>query len=290
MTVASMTGFARSEGGDAALLWSWEARSVNGKALDMRLRLPSGWERFDPIVRKAVQARFKRGNLSVNLDVRPVTGRSAVRINEDLLEALIDRCRAFGETPRLDQLLTVRGVVDTADGDDNPLDDEARLFAVESTLGETLDALVAARKEEGARIGAVLADHLSEIEGLVAAASTSADAAPDAIRARLAAQLEDLLPKDGALPSERLAQEAAVLAVKADVREELDRLRAHIAAARDLMKEGAGVGRRFDFLCQEFNREANTLASKSSAIELTRIGLDLKAVIDRLREQVQNLE
>lgn len=291
MTACSMTGFARGEGADDRIRWTWEARSVNGKSLDARLRIPSGWERLDPTVRKTLQATFKRGNFSINLDIRPVGGKSSIRVNEALLDDLIARCEAYGERPRLDALLAVRGVVEAAEQDDGELSaDDDRIALIEETLRETLDRLAEARAEEGGRIASVLRDHLGEIETLVEEAENCAEAMPPAIRDRIAAQLDELLPGDGALPSERLAQEAAVLAVKADVREELDRLKAHIEAARDLLREGTGIGRRFDFLCQEFNREANTLASKSAALDLTRIGLNLKACIDRLREQVQNLE
>ncbi len=291
MTVSSMTGFARSEGEDDRIRWVWEARSVNGKSLDMRLRVPSGWERLDPIVRKSVQERFRRGNLTVGLEVKPISGRAAVRINDALLDDLIARCEAFGERPRLDALFAVRGVVEQAEEESGDLaDDPGRFVAIQSSLDDVLVRLSEARAEEGGRVAAVLRDHLGEIETLIEEAERSSDATPRVIRDRLLAQLSDLLPKDGAIPSERLAQEAALLAVKADVREELDRLKAHVEAARDLLRDGVGIGRRFDFLCQEFNREANTLASKASALDLTRIGLNLKAVIDRLREQVQNLE
>lgn len=286
-----MTGFARGEGADDRIQWAWEARSVNGKSLDMRLRIPTGWERLDPVTRKAVQGRFKRGNFSISLEIRTAASKGAMRVNEALLDDLIARCEAHGETPRLDVLLTARGVLESAEEDSAALTgDEDRDARIADSLNETLARLAEARREEGERIATVLRDHLGEIETLVEEAEKSSDSAPQAIRNRILAQLDELLPKDGALPSDRLAQEAAVLAVKADVREELDRLKAHIEAARDLLAEGVAIGRRFDFLCQEFNREANTLASKSSAIELTRIGLNLKAAIDRLREQVQNLE
>ncbi|WP_420730327.1 YicC/YloC family endoribonuclease [Hwanghaeella sp. 1Z406] len=291
MTVSSMTGFARTEGEDDLIRWVWEARSVNGKSLDARIRVPSGWEQFDPVIRKAVQERFKRGNLTINLEVKPILGKSMVRINDALLDDLIQRCEAFGERPRLDMLFTVRGVVEASEQDPGDLaSDPDRLSAVQGSLDDVLVRLSDARAEEGARIDTVLRDHLGEIETLVEDAERSEEATPQAIRDRLWAQISDLLPQDGAIPSERLAQEAAILATKADVREEIDRLKAHVDAARDLLRDGVGIGRRFDFLCQEFNREANTLASKSSSLDLTRIGLNLKAVIDRLREQVQNLE
>jgi uncharacterized protein (TIGR00255 family) len=291
MTIASMTGFARVEDADEALRWAWEARAVNGKSLDVRMRLPPGWEALEPDVRQAARAVLRRGNVTISLDVRRTSEAGSSRINEAFLDTLIARCEAHGETPRLDRLLTVRGVVETVETErSGAADHEDSLDAIRESLAAAIDALAGARAEEGARTVAMLRDHLGEIEALVEDAERCADATPDAIRARIAAQLGDLLPRDGALPGERLAQEAALLAVKADVREELDRLRAHIEAARALLREDEAVGRRLDFLCQEFNREANTLASKSAALELTRIGLNLKAVIDRLREQVQNLE
>ncbi len=296
MTIASMTGFARAEGGDDRLRWVWEARSVNGKSLDLRLRLPNGWEIFDPLVRKAAQARFKRGNIAINLEVKGAQDRGALQINEPLLNALIGRCTDAGQDGRIDTLLTVRGVVEAASDSDAPdlTSDAERIAAMQSDLNDAIDRLAEMRGEEGERIASVLRDHLGEIETLVEAAQTCADAAPAAIRGRLEQQITELLENNTQVSPDRLAQEAAMLAVKADVREELDRLSAHIDAARDLLREGdekgGAIGRRFDFLCQEFNREANTIASKSAALELTRIGLDLKASIDRLREQVQNIE
>lgn len=291
MSLASMTGFARVSGEDASAHWVWEARSVNGKGLDVRVRLPSGWDRLDPIARAEAPKRFKRGNVSLTLELKTRETAGRLAVNEDLLQRLIARCEAAGESPRIDRLLQVRGVVEPAEeAAAEEAEAEAREAALAAALGEALDALAAARAEEGARIQSVIEGQLAEIERLVAAAGECADAQPAAIRDRLARQIAELTEGRGGLDPERLAQEAAALAVKADVREELDRLRGHIEAARALIAEQAAVGRRFDFLCQEFNREANTLASKSSALALTRIGLDLKAVIDQLREQVQNVE
>lgn len=286
-----MTGFARAVGGDERLSWAWEARSVNGKGLDLRLRLPGGWERLDPPARALAAKRFKRGNLSATLEVKAVAGRSALAINEALLGALVERCEAAGESPRLDRLLQVRGVVETADETaDDPEALAARERAILASFAEALDALSAARAAEGARTADVISARLEEIAALTEEAAVCADAQPTAIRDRLARQIEELTEGRGGLDAERVAQEAAALAVRADVREELDRLRGHGEAARGLLAEGGAVGRRFDFLCQEFNREANTLASKSSALALTRIGLSLKAAIDQMREQVQNIE
>lgn len=290
MALASMTGFARTDGADERVRWAWEARSVNGKSLDLRLRIPSGWERLDPIVRKEVGKALGRGNVTLSLEVRALKGRLPVRVNEDLLADLADRCRAAGEEPRLDRLMTVRGVVETAEDEEDLTQDATRIGAITDSLAAVLDALAAARAEEGSRIEAVLRQHLAEIEHLVVQAKDSAECQPAAIRDRLTAQIGELLADDRALPEERLAQEAAALAAKADVREELDRLIAHVEQARGLLDAGGPCGRRLDFLCQEFNREANTLCSKASALAMTRIGLDLKSAVDQLREQVQNLE
>lgn len=292
--ISSMTGFARVGDGDDRFHWVWEARSVNGKGHDLRLRLPSGWEALDPIARERAKALFARGNITIALDVKPIAGAGAMRINEAFLAQLVARCERAGESPRLDRLLQVRGVVESAEDGTAEAEDEreaeARRAAVAATLEKALAALKAAREAEGARTAAVLSARLDEIAALTIRAAETADAQPAAIRDRLARQIEALSEGRGGLDADRIAQEAAALAVKADVREELDRLTGHIEAARGLMAEGTAIGRRFDFLCQEFNREANTLASKSAALTLTRIGLDLKAAIDQMREQVQNIE
>ncbi len=194
------------------------------------------------------------------------------------------------EPPRLDGLLAIPGVVVNAEEADSPEQRETRLAALKADLERTLEALVEARRLEGARLAAVIGDHLDGIEALVEAAAGCAAVQPERLRERLRTQVEELLEAAPALPEERLAQEAALLIAKADVREELDRLVAHLEAARELVGQGGPVGRRLDFLCQEFNREANTLCSKSPDVELTRIGLDMKNAIDQLREQVQNIE
>jgi len=291
MTLNSMTGFARASGADDRFQWTCEARSVNAKGYDLRLRVTPGWEALDPIARPLAGARFKRGNLSVTLEVKPLAGAAQLVINEGFLARLIARCEAAGEAPRLDRLMQVRGVIETVE-DEAQADaqSDARIAAMTATVVEALDGLQQARAEEGARTAAVITARVRDIERLTAEAAASADAQPAALRDRLAQQIEALSEGRAGLEPERIAQEAAALAVKADVREELDRLRGHVEAADALLAEGAGVGRRFDFLCQEFNREANTLTSKSSALALTRIGLNLKAAIDQMREQVQNIE
>lgn len=293
----SMTAYARAQGGDDRLAWIWEIRSVNGKGLDLRARLPQGWERLDQPLRQRAQSRLQRGNLQIGLTLRSLAGAAPVRVNRALLEQLAEVARELHEegaavSATADGLLGLRGVIEPVE--EGEAEDEAaeaaREAALLADLEVALDALLAMRRDEGARLGALLEAQLAEIEQGVAAAAESAAAQPEALRARLRSLVEELLQASPALPEERLAQEAALLVGKADVREELDRLRAHLEAARALLAEGGAIGRRLDFLCQEFNREANTLCSKSPDVALTRIGLQLKATIEQLREQVQNLE
>ena len=290
MTIASMTGFARSEGHDDQYSWAWEVRSVNGKGLDMRLRMPPGWERLDPKVRHAVQAVFRRGSLNIALNLRSSEQTSSMRVNKDLLDELAALCRKMGDTPKFDQLLAVRGVVEQSDERDDAVNDEKRIAAILSCLDHTLKALHEARLAEGVQTAKVLNERLDEIENLVDEAEKLAVTQPEALKQRIRDQVKLLLEASPALPEEKLAQEAALLAVKADVREELDRLKGHVEAARGHLAKGGAIGRKLDFLCQEFNREANTLCSKSSDLELTRIGLALKTSIDQLREQIANIE
>ncbi|MGC2855686.1 YicC/YloC family endoribonuclease [Novispirillum sp. DQ9] len=302
MTVSSMTGFARAHAEQAApptcppLAWTWEARSVNGKGLDVRLRLPPGYEALEIPAREAATRRFSRGNitLSLSVQVRADAAPAAVQVNEALLRQLMDMARDLPPhvaPPTFDGLLAVRGVLVAAD--ETAMDEDTRAAheaAVLRSLDDALAALAAARDDEGARLAGVLAGHLATVEALTAQAADTAQMRPEAARERLRAQVQALLEASPALPEDRLAQECAVLATKLDVREELDRLTAHVAQARELMAATGACGRRLDFLCQEFNREANTLCSKAQDTTLTRIGLDLKAVIDQLREQVQNIE
>jgi uncharacterized protein (TIGR00255 family) len=292
-----MTGFARAEGSQDGFSWAWELKSVNGKSLDLRLRLPPGFDHLEPLLRNSLATRIRRGNVSANLAIvqsKPAGG--GIRINREALDqilALVEDLSGMtsAAAPRLDGLLGLRGVLESAeDVPETPELRERRSEAVLASWEIALAQLVVVRVAEGARLSAVLRERLDEIAALAHAAEASAAAQPAALKARLRALVAALLEASASLPEERLAQEAALLVARADVREELDRLRAHLAAADELMREGAMIGRRFDFLCQEFNREANTLCSKSSDAELTRIGLALKAAIEQLREQIQNIE
>ena len=294
-TISSMTGFARQEGGNGAVSWVWEIKSLNGRNLDIRARLPGGYEALDAVARGIVPEHCGRGNLQITLTVDRSATPVQLKVNRELLQQLLALLSEIeGEVkaapPRLDGLLSFRGVVETVEEKETAEELNARLAAMEEDLILALKALTAMRRSEGKRLGDTIAGHLKQIESLVVDAAGAEAARPEALRARLQAQVDELLGMSPALPEERLAQEAAILVAKSDVREELDRLRAHVAAARDLIGEGGAVGRRLDFLCQELNREANTLCSKSWDVALTRIGLDLKSTIDQLREQVQNIE
>jgi len=292
-----MTGFTGAAGQHGAVEWAWEIRSVNSRGLDLRVRLPSGCESLEAVVREAAAKVLKRGAVSVSLTLNRAAAGSAYQVNRDLLNRLLDVAaqlardkRLAAEAPRLDALLAVRGVVEPAEADVDAEEAEARLAAMAASLDEALAALVAVRQAEGAKLEAVLRERLDELAGLCAAAESAGAARAEAIRERLKQQVAELLDISPALPEERLAQEAAMLAVKADIREELDRLKAHLTAARALLDDGGAVGRRLDFLCQEFNREANTLCSKSGDVDLTQIGLGMKAAIDQFREQALNIE
>lgn len=298
MSVASMTGYARAEGHDAQVSWVWEAKSVNGRGLEIRCRLPSGHDALEVAAREACNRKLKRGNLQLSLNVHRVADAPALRVNQELLDqilTLVDNIGAAHQNiapARWDGILSIKGVLEPAETEEE--DAEAtrttRETAMKATLETALDQLAAMRAAEGARIGAVLVGQLDEIAQLAEKAGATAALRPETLRERLRHQVATVLDAVPSLPEERIAQEVALLAVKADVREELDRLRAHVAAARELIAAGGAVGRKLDFLSQEFNREANTLCSKASDVELTRIGLDLKAVIDQFREQVQNIE
>jgi len=298
MSISSMTGFARAAGTlpDGAL-FVWELRSVNGRGLDVRLRLPAGLDALDQPLREAAGQVLKRGNLSATLVVKRET-RAAARLTpdpeaiENALRLALDLAARIpgAPPPRAEALLTLPGVLRAETPEVDEAAEEAARAAVIAGFGEALDGLAAMRREEGRRLAAILAALLDEIGSLTEAAQAEAAAQPGAIRARIEASLAALLAGEGRIPEERLAAEVALLAGRADVREELDRLAAHVAAARDLIRSGEPIGRRLEFLTQEFAREANTLGAKSASLGLTRLSLDLKAAVERLREQAANVE
>jgi uncharacterized protein (TIGR00255 family) len=296
LTLSSMTGFARAEGVFADWRWSWEVKSVNGRSLDIRVRMPYGHERLELAVREAASKRFKRGSLNMVLNLARESNAetdAAYQVNGELLAHLIAVAREHmpADAPvEIETLMNVRGVIEKVEEAESESDEAARHAAILKGLGEALDALAENRRTEGAKLDAILGGQLDGITGIVAAAAASESLRPEAKKAWLAGKLQELLDADPPVTEERLAQELALLATKGDVTEELDRLGAHIEAARALMAEDGAVGRRLDFLCQELNREANTVCSKSGDVDLTKHGLELKALIEQFREQVQNVE
>ncbi|WP_173931299.1 YicC/YloC family endoribonuclease [Chelativorans sp. Marseille-P2723] len=295
MMLQSMTGFSRASRENELAAVSWELRSVNGRGLEARMRLPSGYERLEQPARERVVRRFSRGNIQMTLSLLRGKALRQPVVNEDLLFELARVARRLqeehGAAPaRADGLLALRGVMDMPDAAEDE-ETGARIDAlVFEALDAALDDLEAARRAEGAALRAVLEGHLNAIEALRLKAEADPSREPASIRARLAEQVRLLQDASAGLDEARLAQEAAFLATKADIREEIDRLKTHVASARALLANGGPVGRRLDFLAQEFNREANTLCSKSNAPSVTAIGLELKVIVDQFREQVQNLE
>ncbi|HEX3808093.1 MAG TPA: YicC/YloC family endoribonuclease [Rhizomicrobium sp.] len=295
MSLVSMTGFAETHGSQDALRWRWEAKSVNGKGLELRLRMPPGFDGIEAAARMLAGERFKRGNIQASLNMEPQEGARALRIDPAALAAAVRIAKQIevetGLAPaRVDGLLSLKGVIvqDEAVALDQA-QRAARDAAILESFAAAMDALARARRTEGAKLAVALDAHMTEIDKLTNEAANAASTQPAALHDRLTLQLRELL-SGGAIPEERLAQEVALLAVKADVREEIDRLHSHIHEARALMKSGEPIGRKLDFLAQEFNREANTLCSKASDIALTRIGLALKHAIDQFREQALNIE
>jgi uncharacterized protein (TIGR00255 family) len=295
MSVASMTGFARSEGHADGLDWVWEIKSVNSKSLDLRCRLPAGCDAMEPRLRTVLAERLKRGSVTVSLMTTRVSTTASLRINRAALAEIMKLAKELAnETgaapPRIDGLLALNGVLESADEAVDDAAIERRRMAMQRDFEMALNALASMRLAEGGRLVPVLEARLAEIAALALAAERTSAVQPAAAKARLKEQISTLLEAVPTIPEERLAQEAALIVARGDIREELDRLAAHVDAARALLEAGGPIGRRLDFLCQELNREANTLASKSPDLDLTRIALDLKAAIEQLREQVQNIE
>lgn len=293
--LASMTGFARTEGSIDGLTWAWELRSVNGRGLELRFRLPPGFDPLEPALREAAGKRLKRGNVSANLTIRrdeqPKLAPDPAALEQVLALATALAARIPGAAPpRAEALLALPGVLRAGTAAATEEASPAALAAIRAGFEAALAALATARQAEGARLALILRAQLDEIAALHLRAAEQAADQPAAQRERMLATVRALLLDVPALPEERIAQEVALLAAKSDVREELDRLSAHLHAADALLAEALAIGRRFDFLVQEFNREANTLCSKSASVPLTATGLQLKAAIEQLREQVQNIE
>lgn len=295
MALSSMTGFARIDGATGPVSWSWEVKSVNAKGLDLKLRLPPGFDGAEAAARTLIVSRLARGSVFASLSVKRETAASRVRVNEEVLAQVLEAvqvisARIDARAPSIDGLLGIRGLVEMEEHEDTPQERAVLESAILAGLERGLDSLGAMRRHEGAALGLVLGQRLDAIADLTRQAEDNPSRRPDAIRARLAEGLSALLEPGRGFDPDRLHQEAILMAAKADIREELDRLVAHAGAARKLLAEGGAVGRRLDFLAQEFNRETNTLCSKANDVSLTAVGLELKAVVEQFREQVQNLE
>jgi uncharacterized protein (TIGR00255 family) len=295
MALSSMTGFARGHGVHGSYAWAWEAKSVNGKGLDLRLRLPPGWDAIEAAVRPHAAEKLARGSVQANLTVERTGILPTVRVNAAVLEAVLTTVRQLASRveaspPSLDGLLALKGVMEIGEADESEAERRAAETAVIAGFAAAIAALAEMRRQEGATLGDVLELRLADIAALTKRAELAPGRRPEAIRARIAEQVATLLSQSERFDPDRLHQEAILIAAKADIREELDRLAAHVAQARLLMGQGGSIGRRLDFLAQELNREANTLCAKSNDVELTNVGLELKAAVEQFREQVQNVE
>ncbi len=293
--LSSMTGFARSEGSAVGMSWAWELRSVNGRGLELRFRLPSGFDGLEAGLKELAAKSLKRGNVNANLAVKrdeaPRLVADAAALGQVLKLALDVAAQIPGAAPpRAEALLALPGVLRSVAVEQDEAVEAGQNAAIQAGFVAALAGLRRVRQGEGARLGLVLGGQLDEIAALCVRAAGEAAGQPAMQRARMLEVVRGLLAEVPGLPEERIAQEVAILAGRSDVREEMDRLDAHLHAARGLLAEGENVGRRLDFLVQEFNREANTLCSKSASVALTATGLKLKATIEQLREQVQNIE
>jgi uncharacterized protein (TIGR00255 family) len=295
MTISSMTGFARESGIAGPFQWAWELKSVNGRGLEIRVRTPAGLEAAGEEARGLVAKALTRGQVQLMLSLTRGSGATRIRVNRDALASLLSALGGL-ELPAsvrpasLDGLLQVKGVVEVEDEMADPATNKLLMETLRDGAMRAAEALKLARRSEGAALIVVLGGQLDEIERLVGEADSAPGRRPEAVRARLDSQLAELLEGRSVLDPTRLHQEAVLIATRADIREELDRLKAHVAAARSLLESGGPVGRRLDFLAQEFGREANTLCSKANDVSLSRTGLELKAVVEQFREQVQNVE
>jgi uncharacterized protein (TIGR00255 family) len=295
MALSSMTGFARSHGASGPYAFEWELKSVNAKGYDLRVRLPQGWDELEAHAKKRAGEMLARGTVYANLNIKRANAASSVRINEDVLSAIVKVAHELtgkidAVAPSIDGLLAIKGVIEVVEPDSNEDEDKAAKAAAAKAFDQALDDLVAMRRREGTSLGQILAQRLDEIEGLSKKAEAAPGRKPEAVRARLAEQVAALLETTDRFDPDRLSQEALLIAAKADIREELDRIASHLSQARELIGKGGPIGRRLDFLAQEFHREVNTTCSKSNDLELTNTGLEMKSVVEQFREQVQNLE
>jgi uncharacterized protein (TIGR00255 family) len=295
MTLNSMTGFARSQASHGTASFVWELKSVNGKAFDVRFRLPQGMDHLEANLREILGAKIKRGNVQAGLSVTTQTVQGGIKINHAVLDQYLAAAAEMQKTlgggpPRPEALLALKGVVESADESISEDDAKLRDAALLKSFADAAENLAASRRDEGKRIAQTIEGFITRIATLTADAEANPARQPAAIRQRLKDQIDKIMETGSALDLDRLHQEAILQATRVDIAEEIDRLKTHVAAARALLKSPEPIGRKFDFLAQEFNREANTLCSKSNDNALTATGLELKTVIDQLREQVQNIE
>ena len=295
MALSSMTGFARSQGASGPYAFEWELKSVNAKGFDLRMRLPPGWDEIEALAKKRAGEVLSRGTVYANLNMKRTNAASAVRVNEDVLASIVKVASMLAGkidavAPSVDGLLSIKGVIELVEPESDEAEDKAAMVAAAAAFDEALAGLVAMRRREGTALGQILIQRMDEIEILAKRAEAAPGRKPEAVRARLAEQIAALLESSDRFDADRLTQEALLIAAKADIREELDRIASHISQAREMIGKGGPVGRRLDFLAQEFNREVNTCCSKSNDIELTNTGLEMKNVVEQFREQVQNLE
>jgi uncharacterized protein (TIGR00255 family) len=295
MALSSMTGFARSHGTSGPYAFEWELKSVNAKGFDFRMRLPPGWDEIEAPIRKRSADVLSRGTVYANLTVKRANAASVVRINEDVLASVLKVATELSGkidavAPSIDGLLSIKGVLEVVEPETDEAEEKAAKTAAAEAFEQALRSLVDMRKREGTALGQILSQRMNEIEGLARKAEAAPGRRPEAVKARLAEQIAALLETSDRFDEDRLSQEAILIAAKADIREELDRIASHVAQARELIGKGGPIGRRLDFLAQEFNREVNTCCSKSNDLELTNIGLEMKNVVEQFREQVQNLE
>jgi uncharacterized protein (TIGR00255 family) len=295
MALSSMTGFARSHGASGPYAFEWELKSVNAKGFDLRMRLPPGWDDLEASAKKRAAELLTRGTVYANLNIKRTGAVSTVRVNEDVLASIV---RVAGElagridavAPSIDGLLAIKGVIEVVEPESNETEDKAVKAAATAAFEQALADLVEMRRREGTTLGQILSQRMDEMERLAKQAEAAPGRKPDAIKARLTEQIAALLETSDRFDPDRLNQEAILIAAKADIREELDRIASHVAQAREMIGKGGPVGRRLDFLAQEFNREVNTCCSKANDLELTNTGLEMKNVVEQFREQVQNLE
>jgi uncharacterized protein (TIGR00255 family) len=295
MVLSSMTGFARSHGASGPYAFEWELKSVNAKGFDLRLRLPPGWDELEAFAKKRAAEVLSRGTIYVNFNVKRANAQSTIRVNEDVLASILRVAGTLASkidavAPSIDGLLGIKGVIEVVEPEADEAEDKAAKDAAAVAFDYALANLVDMRQREGAALGQILLQRMDEIERLAKKAETAPGRKPEAIKARLAEQIAALMETSDRFDPDRLSQEALMIATKADIREELDRIASHIAQARDMIGKGGPIGRRLDFLSQEFNREVNTCCSKSNDVELTNTGLEMKNVVEQFREQVQNLE